>query len=219
VSEQRQLTKGTMNMIKAKVIALVALAAMGIMMNTAGAAVVVGSSTWTSLTSGQTVNVDYQVDLVGASYIYNYQIEVTPGAGNEQIHELEIDLSPVAAASAVSVAPTVGDIAHAGGSLPILPTGVFANITGNNVTWTFLGAAGVTPGFESVVVAFASPLPPTLGTGSAIDDGRGPWSAQFPGSALVAVPVPEPTTIVAGALLLLPFGASTLRVLRKSRSA
>ncbi len=28
-------------------------------------------------------------------------------------------------------------------------------------------------------------------------------------------PVPEPTTIVAGALLLLPFGASTLRVLRR----
>ena len=28
-------------------------------------------------------------------------------------------------------------------------------------------------------------------------------------------PVPEPTTVVAGALLLLPFGASTLRILRK----
>jgi hypothetical protein len=32
-------------------------------------------------------------------------------------------------------------------------------------------------------------------------------------------PVPEPTTMIAGALLLLPFGASTLRVLRKSRLA
>jgi hypothetical protein len=31
--------------------------------------------------------------------------------------------------------------------------------------------------------------------------------------------VPEPTTIIAGALLLLPFGASTLRMLRKSRTA
>jgi hypothetical protein len=27
--------------------------------------------------------------------------------------------------------------------------------------------------------------------------------------------VPEPTTMIAGALLLLPFGASTLRVLRR----
>ncbi len=32
-------------------------------------------------------------------------------------------------------------------------------------------------------------------------------------------PVPEPTTMIAGALLLLPFGVSTLRVLRKSRKA
>jgi hypothetical protein len=32
-------------------------------------------------------------------------------------------------------------------------------------------------------------------------------------------PVPEPTTMLAGALLLLPFGVSTLRVLRKSRKA
>jgi hypothetical protein len=31
--------------------------------------------------------------------------------------------------------------------------------------------------------------------------------------------VPEPTTMVAGALLLLPFGMSTLRILRKSRTA
>jgi hypothetical protein len=30
--------------------------------------------------------------------------------------------------------------------------------------------------------------------------------------------VPEPTTMIAGALLLLPFGASTLRVLRKNRA-
>lgn len=32
-------------------------------------------------------------------------------------------------------------------------------------------------------------------------------------------PVPEPTTLVAGALLLLPFGMSTLRRLRKHGAA
>jgi len=31
--------------------------------------------------------------------------------------------------------------------------------------------------------------------------------------------VPEPTTVLAGVLLLLPFGASTLRILRKNRKA
>jgi hypothetical protein len=29
--------------------------------------------------------------------------------------------------------------------------------------------------------------------------------------------VPEPTTVLAGALLLLPLGASTLRILRRNR--
>ncbi len=33
----------------------------------------------------------------------------------------------------------------------------------------------------------------------------------------VVVPVPEPSTIVAGALLLLPFGVSTLRIMRKNK--
>lgn len=34
-----------------------------------------------------------------------------------------------------------------------------------------------------------------------------------------ATPVPEPTTFIAGALLLLPFGVSALRVVRKNRKA
>jgi hypothetical protein len=36
---------------------------------------------------------------------------------------------------------------------------------------------------------------------------------------LKPIPVPEPTTMIAGALLLLPFGASTLRILRKRQTA
>ena len=36
---------------------------------------------------------------------------------------------------------------------------------------------------------------------------------------LTLTAVPEPTTMIAGALLLLPLGASTLRILRKSRMA
>jgi hypothetical protein len=36
---------------------------------------------------------------------------------------------------------------------------------------------------------------------------------------LVSSAVPEPTTIIASMLLLLPFGASMLRILRKSRTA
>ncbi len=42
--------------------------------------------------------------------------------------------------------------------------------------------------------------------------GAGPYKTTYSGSIS---PVPEPTTMIAGALLLLPFGASTLRLLRK----
>jgi len=54
----------------------------------------------------------------------------------------------------------------------------------------------------------------------------GPWSATDNGSwdkpsdvnvQVFGTPVPEPTTMIAGALLLLPFGASTLRILRRSK--
>jgi choice-of-anchor C domain-containing protein len=43
------------------------------------------------------------------------------------------------------------------------------------------------------------------------------WGAALDNVSLVAVP--EPTTMIAGGLLLLPFAASTLRVLRKKRMA
>jgi hypothetical protein len=54
----------------------------------------------------------------------------------------------------------------------------------------------------------------------------GDWDnggATIPASAniesITLFPVPEPTTMIAGALLLLPFGASTLRMLRKKQTA
>jgi len=62
------------------------------------------------------------------------------------------------------------------------------------------------------------------------DSARGTWDAQtvvkygwsfvnIPDGSLHTTPVPEPTTMIAGALLLLPFGASMLRTLRKNRAA
>lgn len=54
------------------------------------------------------------------------------------------------------------------------------------------------------------------------DDNNGYFSVVLPFDLNIqseAVPVPEPTTMIAGVLLLLPFGASTLRILRKNRKA
>jgi hypothetical protein len=48
-----------------------------------------------------------------------------------------------------------------------------------------------------------------------------PWANNYSGgsASLTVVPVPEASTIVAGALLLLPFGVSVVQVLRKNRAA
>ena len=52
------------------------------------------------------------------------------------------------------------------------------------------------------------------------DDASGFYYPDNSGSLDVQLTVvPEPTTMIAGALLLLPFGASTLRILRKTRTA
>jgi len=48
----------------------------------------------------------------------------------------------------------------------------------------------------------------------------GTWTITTTGDCVRPIPpVPEPTTMIAGALLLLPFGVSTLRILRKKRAA
>jgi hypothetical protein len=52
--------------------------------------------------------------------------------------------------------------------------------------------------------------------------GVGDMVLSEPGQAqdqLVMTAVPEPTTIISGVLMLLPFGASTLRILRRNRAA
>jgi hypothetical protein len=47
----------------------------------------------------------------------------------------------------------------------------------------------------------------------------GPGGDTYGTMTVTYAPVPEASTIIAGALLLLPFGVSTLRILRKSRMA
>ncbi len=52
-----------------------------------------------------------------------------------------------------------------------------------------------------------------------IGDTGGPSSGSVDINSITVTSVPEPTTLLAGALLLLPFGAGTLRILRRTRTS
>lgn len=56
---------------------------------------------------------------------------------------------------------------------------------------------------------------PTVYAASAAGPPAYPWNYFNTVGTLTLTPVPEPTTLISGALLLLPFGASTLRILRR----
>jgi hypothetical protein len=91
-----------------------------------------------------------------------------------------------------------------------------------NVNVTGLAYAGLNPDLLSLVagapgdsmnLSFQFNPGQTL---TQLTTGAGPYVTSYSGSIAA---VPEPTTVVAGVLLLLPFGASTLRILRKNRTA
>lgn len=83
------------------------------------------------------------------------------------------------------------------------PLGTEITIPGTGGTFIYNGAA-----FTTAVFRFA-PAPPLL---------LGVFEVNEINIGSLA-PVPEPTTVLAGALLLLPFGASALRRMRKSEKA
>jgi hypothetical protein len=119
---------------------------------------------------------------------------------------------------------TINDSALAG-NLGFYGQPTLANIQSGSVTWSAYTAGGSSTPIDYANLNIEAIV---LSTGSG-------WAAGFTG--LVdnvninstqgnvqfdlegAAPVPEPTTMIAGALLLLPFGASTLRILRKGRAA
>jgi hypothetical protein len=113
---------------------------------------------------------------------------------------------------------------HLAGNLGFYGQPTLANIQSGPITWSALTSGG-------------SSTPINYGSlnieGIVLSTGSG-WAAGFTGLVddvnintiqgnvqfdLESAPVPEPTTMIAGALLLLPFGASTIRLLRKTRTA
>jgi hypothetical protein len=88
--------------------------------------------------------------------------------------------------------------------------------------WDFTTLADV-PGMSGVTL---NSILATFGTWEVMrayayvgDEGALSGSVDINSITVGAYEVPEPTTMIAGALLLLPFGASTIRLLRKTRTA
>jgi len=103
----------------------------------------------------------------------------------------------------------------------VLPTSTIFDISlggvpdanADTVEWTY------TSGTYGTAVSFQSDAGPGVGTGSA-DDHIG-WDSSNPGSlgGPLVPSVPEPTTVLAGALMLLPLGVGAFRAIRKDRVA
>ena len=102
-----------------------------------------------------------------------------------------------------------------GGAVWSAPTGQMGSASDSNSTLYW---------YNTYVTALTGPLGPThaVYTGNILEStiaGNGSQSGGSQEFLLLGTPIPEPTTMIAGALLLLPFGASTLRILRRGRAA
>jgi hypothetical protein len=100
------------------------------------------------------------------------------------------------------------------------------------LSWGLGSFSGTFQSFEQgVPIAYWNPVNPIVETGTFqtisvleadqwyLSGGMNGGSIPFGVAVASDVPVPEPTTVIAGALLLLPFGASTIRILRKKIAA
>jgi hypothetical protein len=99
----------------------------------------------------------------------------------------------------------VWDVTAGANYAPVVWGSTLSSILGDTV-------GGVAFGDMQVLRAYAD-------FGAATGSGVVVGSVDINSITVGPVPVPEPTTMIAGALLLLPFGATTLRMLRKNRAA
>lgn len=152
----------------------------------------------------------YQV--AGGDLTFVYTLTETPAAGQFGANVTRASFNGFFGAYPVSV----GNLAAGGvGSAPFSANALAAfadsSLTGNTIGFNLGNAtAGNPPGtgtsvFQMVIATSGTvwePSSATLSDGATADT--------------VSLAVPEPTTMVAGALLLLPFGMSTVRALRRN---
>jgi hypothetical protein len=109
---------------------------------------------------------------------------------------------------------TVSDVMTGSGALPWNMIFTDSAITGITlVSDNFYNGVTATITGDTITLNWPGTYP--------VYGGGGPYTAAYTAvfNVTSSTAVPEPTTLLAGAMLLLPFGARTLRVLRKSRVA
>jgi hypothetical protein len=157
------------------------------------------------------LQVMYSVSLSGSLYTYSYVFSVgnlsgstfTPTTANP-VTSFTVD-TPFS----TSIANISTDSSGIAGFL----------IANNSITWNYS-----TPP-NSDTVSYTSLFGPALGGGSGNDGSPAvSWSTENPGGSRVPDPappatVPEASTIMAGALMLLPLGIGAVRSLRKGCAA
>ena len=175
-----------------------------------------------SADSGATqISVDYEVLQDTSTLTYYYLYQITPSANSSGVEDFAVSMNTVFSSPVVLSSSFISGTLHvtdivAGGTTDTnwLPGGSSSAL---NVNWnnSLFPHQILMPGDQSIVLGFSSLIQPTWGNGQAQDSvPPSPWST-FAAGTLIPVPVPEPTTMIAGALLLLPFGASTLRIVRR----
>jgi hypothetical protein len=152
------------------------------------------------------------------SYKFSLDINQTKPGNLLTLNQLQIFAGNTANITGGSVSATTGYLTPPAGLTSVYDMNPTGGTDGNNVLMDYLLNSGSGSGDVCLFIpsaGFAGFTYLTLysqfgnppGTQDS-DDGFEEWAAV----------VPEPTTMIAGALLLLPFGASTLRVLRNRKA-
>ena len=186
-----------------KTINTITFAAMfGVLAFSANAQIIIPSTTVTfaGQSGGTTVpfnlSITFEVTENAGLYTYSYDLVTTPG---EPLHSFTIggNPNPVDTASAI--------ITDYGEADPIL-----SGVTGNSIIFGW----DTSPAVTSDDVAFTSVNGPSFATFVANDDDI-VWTSP----PLIPAPVPEASTALAGAMMVLPLGVGALRAFRKNRTA
>ena len=144
------------------------------------------------------------LNVVGANTIYSYA-SGDPVNNSRVYHTAAVDYSGTIQGEGVHTSPatvqTINNVQYVH-----IPAGweyVIAKYDGQNAGWVMFALGGQ----ESYIPALSQSFWGTAGTDQFLISGYTTFN-----------PVPEPSTVIAGALLLLPFAASTMRFMRKKKA-